>query len=220
MPGDSGVTCMLVCALPLPLHQRPRSHRPPGIPCALNSERAGINEYLAKKAFGESAKSCSNVITREINPSSRRRPGPITTGFCCCAKAVEQRLSKPGPRRMGPGLRRDDDYFWGASAPHNPPPLPTASRGEGSRVAAACASLEPEAKADRGIDGVVIEVAVGEAAIDLRVHEAGVGIEFLRKLPIDGEGNGVERPVAGCRRCGDGAVDERAIGGLVIVIIG
>ena len=41
MPGDSGVTCMLVCALPLPLHTRPRAHRPPGIPCALNSKRAG-----------------------------------------------------------------------------------------------------------------------------------------------------------------------------------
>jgi len=34
-----------------------RAHRPPGIPCALNSERAGINEYLAKKPFGEIAKS-------------------------------------------------------------------------------------------------------------------------------------------------------------------
>src|ERR1700683_3851451 len=64
MPGDSGVTCMLVCALPLPLHTRPRAHRPPGIPCALNSERAGINEHLAKKAFGESAKSCLDVIAR------------------------------------------------------------------------------------------------------------------------------------------------------------
>ena len=56
MPGDSGVTCMLVCALPLPLHTRPWAHRAPGIPCALNSERAGINEHLAKKAFGEIAK--------------------------------------------------------------------------------------------------------------------------------------------------------------------
>src|ERR1700733_12147423 len=64
MPGDSGVTCMLVCALPLPLHTRPRAHRPPGIPCALNSERAGINEYLAKKAFGEIAKPCLAVIAR------------------------------------------------------------------------------------------------------------------------------------------------------------
>jgi hypothetical protein len=35
-----------------------RAHRPPGIPCALNSERAGINEHLAKKPFGEIAKVC------------------------------------------------------------------------------------------------------------------------------------------------------------------
>src|ERR1700683_602543 len=41
-----------------------RAHRTPGIPCALNSERAGINEYLAKKPFGEIAKVCPNVIAR------------------------------------------------------------------------------------------------------------------------------------------------------------
>jgi hypothetical protein len=35
-------------------------------------------------------------------------PGPITTGFSCCAKAVGRRLSKRRPRRMGPGVRRDD----------------------------------------------------------------------------------------------------------------
>jgi len=40
--------------------------------------------------------------------SSRRTPGPITTGLCCCAKAGEQRLSKHATRRMGPGVRRDD----------------------------------------------------------------------------------------------------------------
>ena len=43
----------------------------------------------------------------------RRRPGlepgPITTGFCCCAKAVQQSFSTEKPRRMGPGVRRDDD---------------------------------------------------------------------------------------------------------------
>ena len=55
---------MLVCALPLPLHTRPRAHRAPGIPCALNSERAGINEYLAKKAFGEIAELRLAVIAR------------------------------------------------------------------------------------------------------------------------------------------------------------
>ena len=89
MPGDSGVTCMLVCALPLPLHTRPRAHRAPGIPCALNSERAGINEHLAKKAFGEIAKPCLAVIagTRArhaqlVVPASE--PGPITTNADCC----------------------------------------------------------------------------------------------------------------------------------------
>ena len=38
MSGDSGVTCTLVCALPLLLHTRPRAHRAPGIPCALMLE--------------------------------------------------------------------------------------------------------------------------------------------------------------------------------------
>src|SRR6202050_5930237 len=49
MPGDSGVTCMLVCALPLPLHTRPR-----GASGARHSlrpqfgEGEKINEYLAQ----------------------------------------------------------------------------------------------------------------------------------------------------------------------------
>src|ERR1700687_2897342 len=33
-------------------------------------------------------------------------PGPMTTDLRCCAKAVDQHLSKQSPRRMGPGLRR------------------------------------------------------------------------------------------------------------------
>ncbi len=43
-------------------------------------------------------------------PSARLRtePGPITTGFRCCAKAVDQPAPKLLPRRMGPGLRRYD----------------------------------------------------------------------------------------------------------------
>src|ERR1700722_16313272 len=56
MPGDSGVTCMLVCALPLSLHTRPRAHRAPGIPCALISRGRVKNEYLAQKTCGEIAK--------------------------------------------------------------------------------------------------------------------------------------------------------------------
>jgi hypothetical protein len=69
MPGDSGVTCMLVCAFYFILHTRPRAHRAPGIPCALNSKRAGINEYLAKKAFGEIAKPWLNVIASAAKQS-------------------------------------------------------------------------------------------------------------------------------------------------------
>jgi hypothetical protein len=80
MPGDSGVTCMLVCALPLPLHTRPRAHRPPGIPCALNSERAGINEHLAKKAFGEIAKPCPVISPPSTRPCAWR--GGVGGGGC------------------------------------------------------------------------------------------------------------------------------------------
>ena len=66
MPGDSGVTCMLVCALPLPLHTRPWAHRAPGIPCALNSERAGIKSKTRGVCAGEIAKVCLAVIARAI----------------------------------------------------------------------------------------------------------------------------------------------------------
>jgi len=47
-----------------------RAHRAPGIPCALNSERAGINEYLAKKAFGEIAQLCLNIIASAAKQST------------------------------------------------------------------------------------------------------------------------------------------------------
>ena len=79
VPGDSGVTCMLVCALPLPLHTRPRAHRAPGIPCALNSERAGNKYKPREKAFGEIAKSCLNVIARS---TFVRRSPPSGEGGC------------------------------------------------------------------------------------------------------------------------------------------
>jgi hypothetical protein len=46
---------------------------------------------------------------------------------------------------------------------------------------------ESEAKPDRGIDSVAIEVAVSQSIIDLREHEPGVSIELRRKPPIDGE---------------------------------
>jgi hypothetical protein len=41
--------------------------------------------------------------------SSLRTQGPIATGHSGRAKVVEQRLSIDEPRRMGPGLRRDDE---------------------------------------------------------------------------------------------------------------
>src|SRR6266516_7276083 len=40
--------------------------------------------------------------------SSRRKPGPITTGSNCLGKAVNHRFKQHPPRRMGPGFRRDD----------------------------------------------------------------------------------------------------------------
>src|SRR5580704_2512445 len=79
MPGDSGVTCMLVCALLLPLHTRPRAHPPPGIPCALNSERAGNKSKPRGACAGEIAKSCPAVIAR-ITPV--RRSPPSGEGGC------------------------------------------------------------------------------------------------------------------------------------------
>ena len=42
-----------------------------------------------------------------------------------------------------------------------------------------------------------MEEAARQTAIDLREHHSGVGIKFLRKLPIDDKGKGVKRPVAG-----------------------
>ena len=79
---------------------------------------------------------------------------------------------------------------------------------------------EAEAKPNRGIDRAATEVAVRQSAIDLREHDPGVGIKFLRKLPIGDKGNGVERPVAVCERRGVGAVDECTKNGLVVMIIG
>src|SRR5260370_42328234 len=78
---------------------------------------------------------------------------------------------------------------------------------------------EAEAKPNRGVDRVAVEVAVRQATIDLREHESGIGIKFLRKLPIDGEGKGAERPMAVRERRGVGAVDGCAKGGLVVMII-
>src|ERR1700738_1153424 len=89
----------------------------------------------------------------------------------------------------------------------------------GNDLSVPVAFSEAEAKANRGIDRVAMEEAVRQAAIDLREHEPGVGIKLLRKLPIDGERNGVERPMAVCERRGVGAVDGCTKGGLVVMII-
>ena len=94
------------------LHARPRVQRAPGFPCAL---------YFSG---GSKMTQTSGALRREIEgpcrptTSSRRTPGPITTGLCCCAKAfdasaealakAEQHLPKRATRRMGPGVRRDD----------------------------------------------------------------------------------------------------------------
>src|ERR1700722_9249105 len=78
---------------------------------------------------------------------------------------------------------------------------------------------EAEAKPNRRIDRAAIEEAVHQAAIELREHDSGVGIEFLRKLPIGDEGNGVECSVAVCERRGVGAVDECTKGGLRIMVV-
>src|ERR1700704_928073 len=79
---------------------------------------------------------------------------------------------------------------------------------------------EAEAKPHRRIDRAPIEEAVCQAAIDLREHDPGVGIELLRKLPIDHERNGVERPMAVCERRGvGGAIDRCTKGRLAVMII-
>jgi hypothetical protein len=58
-------------------------------------------------------------------------------------------------------------------------------------ISAACKELrissELEAKTDRGIDCIAIEVTVSPSVIDLREHEAGVSIKLRRKPPIHGE---------------------------------
>ena len=79
MPGDSGVTCMLVCAFYPILHTRPQGAS--GARHSLRPLFGGreINEYLAKKAFGEIAKSCLNVIARS---TFVRRSPPSGEGGC------------------------------------------------------------------------------------------------------------------------------------------
>ena len=143
MPGDSGVTCMLVCALPLPLHTRPRAHRPLGIPCALNSERAGIKEYLAQKiACGEIAKPRLYVIASAAKQSSSPSKGRMDC-FAALAMTMLSEIAKSGVGVLQQTRCKNES----ANLPHHPPPptLPTASREEGSRGAVAragCLKIE------------------------------------------------------------------------------
>src|SRR5258708_36116483 len=73
-------------------------------------------EVLAKTRTHRAAGSRKLVCERrrcclkiESATSSPRKRGPITTGIRGCTKVVGQRLSKQATRRMGPGVRRDDD---------------------------------------------------------------------------------------------------------------
>src|SRR5689334_16753805 len=45
----------------------------------------------------------------DIQVSSRRKPGPITTTAGVARKPSNSIFETDGPRRMGPGLRRDDN---------------------------------------------------------------------------------------------------------------
>src|SRR5260221_12130305 len=111
MPGETGVTVvtMLVCFFIL--HARLRVHRAPGIPCALNWAKAS-RTTRAHCAAGSRMLVCERrrcCLKIESATSSPRKRGPITTGIRGCTKVVGQRLSKQATRRMGPGVRRDDD---------------------------------------------------------------------------------------------------------------
>ncbi len=93
MPGDSGVTCMLVCALPLPLHTRPRAHRAPGIPCALNSERAGNKSKPREKSIRRDREvvSCRHCEEPSCPPKpafGRRRMRRSNPHFACCIRGA------------------------------------------------------------------------------------------------------------------------------------
>src|ERR1700726_341726 len=90
------------------LHARPRVQRAPGFPCALYFPGGSKMTQTSDASRREIA----DVYSKPPTSSSRRTPGPITTGLCCCAKAVdpsaealakaEQLLPKQPPRRMGP----------------------------------------------------------------------------------------------------------------------
>jgi hypothetical protein len=132
MPGDSGVTCMLVCALPLSLHTRPRAHRAPGIPCALFfGESATTMASLAQKTCGEIAKPCTVISPPSTRLCAWRGPrraklalevgGGGSIGFLLWQRVCR---GTPHPRPLRASFARLD---------------PTASRRRGETVAVAIA---------------------------------------------------------------------------------
>src|SRR6202030_1262594 len=81
MPGDSGVTCMLVCVLPLPLHTRPRAHRAPGIRCALCLEGGTKSNTRAKKIM----RPAREVMSSRHCEDPLRQSNPL---FACCIRGA------------------------------------------------------------------------------------------------------------------------------------
>src|SRR5450432_4599293 len=77
---------------------------------------------------------------------------------------------------------------------------------------------EPEAKSRRGSEVVEDLVAVRQSVRDSRIHEAGVEVELLGKLPIDVERNRVQ--LAGAGRCRGIAAGDLAEAVLIVVVIG
>ena len=67
------------------------------------------------------------TFPKSLHTSSRRTPGPITTGRCGDERPLPECLIET-TRRMGPGLRRDDEVS-GAYSPH----LPLSSPGSTGR---------------------------------------------------------------------------------------
>jgi hypothetical protein len=69
MPGVSGVTVVSNSCAFYTLHTRPRAHRAPGIPCALDSLKGGKFPANLALPCGEIAKLCPNTAgCLKLNP--------------------------------------------------------------------------------------------------------------------------------------------------------
>jgi hypothetical protein len=74
------------------------------------------NSDLILRSIAKRCVSKDEATAGEFSTSSSpRKRGPITTDVSGCAKAVEQRFPLQAPRRMGPGVRRDDGKWKNAS---------------------------------------------------------------------------------------------------------